>query len=73
MVLEAFQKAGWWDRVPENPWAPVVVSAVALKAGLEEKSQRSWLQVGMFELRPRFFVEVYVEAGLWKKFLASRR
>ncbi len=67
-----YERAGWWDRVPENPWSPVIVSAVALKAGLEERSQRGWLQVGMFELRPRFFVEVYVEAGLWKRFLAAR-
>ncbi|MBL9134540.1 MAG: TIGR03663 family protein [Verrucomicrobiales bacterium] len=67
-----YERAGWWDRVPENPWSPVIVSAVALKAGLEERSNRAWLQVGMFELRPRFFVEVYVEAGLWKRFLAAR-
>lgn len=67
-----FENAGWWDHVPENPWSPVIVSAVALKAGLEERSNRAWLQVGMFELRPRFFVEVYVEAGLWKRFLAAR-
>lgn len=66
-------QVGWWDGIPENPYAPVVVTANRLGARLDERSEGAWRMVGMFELRPRFFMEVYVEAGLWKRFLESPR
>jgi uncharacterized protein (TIGR03663 family) len=71
--LRDFKQAGWWDRVPDEPYAPIMVVASRLKAGFEEKSKQAWLMVGLFELRPRYFVELYVEAGLWERFLAARR
>jgi len=71
--LRDFGQVGWWDGVPEDPYAPIMVVASRLKAGLEERSKQAWLMVGLFELRPRYFVELYVEAGLWERFLAARR
>jgi len=71
--LRDFGQVGWWDNVPEEPYAPIMVVASRLKADFEEKSKQAWLMVGMFELRPRYFVELYVEAGLWERFLAARR
>ncbi len=67
-----FTKVGWWDHVPENPFAPVIVVANKLGAALDERSHEAWQMVGMFELRPRFFLELYVEKGLWKRFLAAQ-
>ncbi len=64
--------AGWWDALPEGGLPPLVVAATKLGLGLEEKTRQGWTQAGMFELRPRFFVELYVETGLWKRFLAAR-
>ncbi|MCC6234376.1 MAG: TIGR03663 family protein [Verrucomicrobiales bacterium] len=70
--LRTWERVGWWDKVPEEPLAPLVVTAARLDARLEEKTGKAWRMVGMFELRPRFFVEVNVEAGLWQVFLAAR-
>lgn len=67
-----YNQAGWWDHIPENPFSPVIVVANRLGAALDERSDKAWLMVGMFELRPRYFVELYVESGLWKQFLAAR-
>lgn len=66
------ERVGWWDRVPENPLAPVVVAASRLEANLEERSGGAWWMAGTFELRPRFFVEVFVERRLWDRYLAAR-
>ncbi|MBX3744097.1 MAG: TIGR03663 family protein [Verrucomicrobiae bacterium] len=66
------ERVGWWDAVPENPYAAVVVAATGLNANLEERSEGAMRMVGMFELRPRFFVEVYVERELWARFLEAR-
>lgn len=67
-----YARVGWWDRLAPEPYAPVMVVASKLEAGFEERTRQGWLMVGMFELRPRFFVELYVEAGLWRSFLAAR-
>lgn len=71
--LRDFGQVGWWDGIPEDPYAPIMIVAARLKAGFEERSKEGWRMVGMFELRPRYFVELYVEAGLWERFLAARR
>jgi uncharacterized protein (TIGR03663 family) len=70
--LRRFRAAGWWETMPEPPDASVVIVAVKLAAALDAKTGQAWRPAGMFELRPRYFVEVYVEAELWKRFLAAR-
>jgi hypothetical protein len=70
--LRDYGRVGWWDQVPEDPRASVMIAATRLKAGLEEKSGEAWRMVGLFELRPRYFLELYVEAGLWRRFLEAR-
>lgn len=70
--LRKYRAAGWWEAMPEPPYASVVIVAVKLNAALDAKTGQGWRPAGMFELRPRFFVEVYVEAELWKRFLAAR-
>ncbi len=70
--LRDFSRVGWGSEMPVKPTGAVLVVASKLRSDLEEKSGGAWIQAGMFELRPRFFVEVYVESGLWKQFLARR-
>lgn len=67
-----WERAGWYDQAPDGPAAPLVVAASKLKLGLEERTQGAWIQAGLYELRPRYFVELYVEATLWKRYLAAR-
>jgi len=38
----------------------------------DERSDRRWLMTGLYELRPRVFLELYVELELWKRWLAER-
>lgn len=68
--LRRFQNTGWWEHLPEDPFAPIMVVSAQLHAGLDEK--KSHLMVGYFQLRPQTFLELYVQLDLWKEWLASR-
>lgn len=67
--LRNFSHVGWWQALPEDPYAPVMIVAAGLNARLDEK--KTHLMVGYFELRPEVFLELYVELELWKKYLAD--
>jgi len=69
--LRQFKRVGWWDELPADPYAPVVIASATLGAALDEKSQKRWLMAGMYELRPRVFLELYVEFELWRKYVAT--
>ena len=69
--LRQFKRVGWWDELPADPYAPVVIASATLGAALDEKSDKRWLMAGMYELRPRVFLELYVEFELWRKYVAT--
>jgi len=69
--LRGFSRVGWWDALPADPYAPLVIVSASLKAALDEASGKRHLMVGLFELRPRVFLELYVEAELWQRYLAA--
>ena len=69
--LRRFHHVGWYDALPADPFAPVVIVASKLDARLDEKSAKKWVMVGMSELRPGNFLELYVELELWKKYVAT--
>ena len=48
----------------------MIVSA-RLNARLDDKSERKWLMAGITELRPGQFLDLYVELGLWTKYVES--
>jgi hypothetical protein len=62
-----FKRVGWWDKLPEDPYAPVMVVSAKLHAGLDEK--KTHVMIGYFELRPGSFFEIYVELPLWRAYL----
>ena len=68
----SLERVGWYDRFPDAPWAPVVVAAAEWNVRWDERSDRRWLMTGLYELRPRVFLELYVELELWKRWLAER-
>jgi hypothetical protein len=54
-----------------------MVVANAFEKAFDEESERKWLMTGLYELRPNIgrpktFMELYVEAGLWKRFVETR-
>ncbi len=68
--LRSFKKVGWWEAVPPDPFAPVMIVSASLHAGLDEKKTHA--MVGYFELRPQVFFELYVQADLWRAYVSAR-
>jgi predicted membrane-bound mannosyltransferase len=69
--LRRFNHLGWYDKLPDDPFAPIVIAASKLDARLDERSERKWIMVGLTELRPGKFFEQYVELELWKKYVET--
>ena len=69
--LRKFSKAGWWDVLPADPFAPVMLVSARLDARLDDKSGKAYIMAEFYELRPNVFMELYVERGLWEKFVAT--
>ena len=67
--LRQFKKVGWWNALPPDPYAPIVIVGSKLDASLDDKSNKGWLMVGLFELRPKTFFELYVQADLWRRYV----
>jgi uncharacterized protein (TIGR03663 family) len=69
--LRRFKHPGWYDKLPEDAFAPIVVASSKLDARLDEKSGKKWIMAGLFELRPKVSLELYVEFELWKKYVET--
>jgi predicted membrane-bound mannosyltransferase len=69
--LRSFKQVGWWDKMPDDPYAPILLVSAKLNALLDEKSNKAWIMTGYYELRPGVYFELYVERGLWEKFVAT--
>ncbi|NOS70316.1 MAG: TIGR03663 family protein [Verrucomicrobia bacterium] len=69
--LRDFSKAGWWDVLPSDPFAPIMLVSARLDAKLDDKSAKAYIMAEFYELRPNVFIELYVERRLWEKFVAT--
>ena len=69
--LRQFKRVGWWDRVPADPYAPVMIVGSKWNAAFDDKSDKAWVMVQLFELRPKVFLELYVQYVLWEKYVKS--
>jgi uncharacterized protein (TIGR03663 family) len=69
--LRSFKRVGWWEQMPEDPYAPIILVSAKLDALLDEKSNKAWIMAGYYQLRPGVYFELYVERGLWEKFVAT--
>jgi uncharacterized protein (TIGR03663 family) len=69
--LRNLTRVGWWGRLPTEPYAPVMIVGAQFRAALDDKSDKAWLMVGFFELRPKSFLELYVKYDLWKKYVEN--
>jgi uncharacterized protein (TIGR03663 family) len=67
--LRNLKQVGCWDRVPTDPYAPVMIVSAQMHAGLDEK--KTHVMVGYFQLRPQVFLELYVDLKLWQSWLAK--
>ena len=69
--LRRFKHIGWYDEVPEDPFAPITIVSSKINARLDERSGRKWIMAGISQLRPGNFLELYVELELWKKYVET--
>jgi uncharacterized protein (TIGR03663 family) len=67
--LRGFHRVGWWDTLPIDPYAPIMIVAAKYAAHLDDA--KTHLMTGYYELRPGVFLELYVELELWKAWLAQ--
>ena len=65
--LRQYRNTGWYDTLPTDPYASVMVVSARLRADLDEK--QTHLMIGYFQLRPEVFLECYVEKNLWIRYL----
>ncbi len=70
-ALREFQHVGWYDELPDDPYAPIILTSYSLHAQLDEKSDKRYIMAEIYQLRPNVFLELYVERGLWEKFVAT--
>jgi uncharacterized protein (TIGR03663 family) len=69
--LRAIANVGWWSEVPADPYAPMMIVNQRFQAEFDEKSEKKWLMVGLFEHRPQVALELYVAFDLWKTYIES--
>ncbi len=69
--LRRFRQSGYWDKIPAQPPAPIMIVSTALQAGFDERPEKSHLMAGYFELRPGVFFELYVSVDLWAKYIKT--
>lgn len=65
--LRDFSQVAWSNGLPPDPFAPVMIVSASLHAELDER--KTHLMIGYFELRPRVFLELYVQLDLWRAYL----
>ena len=60
-----------YEKLPDDPFAPIMVISAKLNARLDERSEKKWIMAGLTELRPGNFFELYVELELWKNYVKN--
>jgi len=68
--LRSFKRIGWWEKMPQDPYAPVMIVSALLGAHLD--ANKTHLMTGYYQLRPDAFFELYVDLDLWKAYLAKQ-
>jgi len=67
-----FSQVGWYDRVPEDPKAAVILVSPAFEGPLEAKLGPGYIMAGGFSLRPYCFFELFISLDLWREYLRTR-
>jgi uncharacterized protein (TIGR03663 family) len=63
--LRGFDRVGFWESAPDLAPAPLLITSAGMKLPAEAESTH--VAAGYFQLRPRVFLELHVERGLWEK------
>jgi uncharacterized protein (TIGR03663 family) len=63
--LRRFTNVGFWDKIPLQPPAPIMIVSTELHAAFDEGPDKTHVMAGYFALRPQVFLELYVQTNLW--------
>ncbi|MHB8524016.1 MAG: hypothetical protein ACYDH9_25110, partial [Limisphaerales bacterium] len=69
--LRQFQRVGWWNKIPTDPFAPVMIVSSKFQAAFDERPEKTHLMAGYFQLRPQVFLELYVDLNLWRAYVQT--
>jgi hypothetical protein len=69
--LRRFQNVGYWDAIPNQPLAPIMIVSTELHAAFDELPGKTHLMAGYFALRPQVFLELYVSTNLWIDYIKT--
>jgi predicted membrane-bound mannosyltransferase len=69
--LRRFTRVGYWENIPDQPLAPIMIVSTDLHAAFDERPGRTHLMAGYFQLRPNLFMELYVNTGLWAEYVKT--
>lgn len=70
--LRRLKRVGYWEQVPEQADAPVIIAAAELQAQLDQRL-RDQYQVNAYGLRqPDVVLWLYVRGGLWDEYVRRR-
>jgi uncharacterized protein (TIGR03663 family) len=67
--LREFPNTGWYAEIPTDSEASIMIVSTELHANLDKN--KTHLMVGLFELRPKTFFELYVDLNLWRDYLGT--
>ena len=69
--LRRLERVGYWDEVPSEPEAPVMIVAPDLAEEVEAALEGDY-RCDYYGLRPDVALLLYVEEGLWRAFIETR-
>ena len=67
------ERVGWYNQVPPDPQAPVVIASPAFEPALTAALGTNYQNAGFFGHRPRpaVFLLLFVQRDLWEKYVAA--
>jgi uncharacterized protein (TIGR03663 family) len=70
--LRRFPNVGYWEKIPDQPPAPIMIVSAGLHATFDQGPDKTHLMAGYYELRPQVFLELYVETNLWTAYVKTK-
>jgi uncharacterized protein (TIGR03663 family) len=69
--LRRFTHVGYWEEIPNQPLAPIMIVTTDLHAAFDERPGKTHLMAGYYQLRPNVFMELYVSVPLWSQYVKT--
>jgi hypothetical protein len=63
--LREFSQVEYWNRVPEDPSAALVISSPRHDQALTARLEETHLMTGYYELRPNVLAQLWVRDDVW--------